>query len=186
MNSGIYKIRNIQNNHIYVGSALDTKKRWNKHRHLLRIGKHHNPHLQNAWVKYGEDNFEFSVLEYCDKQELISKEQEYIDLLRPDYNMIPAGGSRLGMKHSEETKRKLSIAKIGKTSVSWNKGKKGIYSTETLQKMSNARIGIVFSIDHKLNLSKSHKGKTPSLETRKKRSDTMKAFWASKREQESL
>lgn len=123
--SGIYKIRNIQNNHLYIGSAENIKRRWNKHRSDLRKGIHHSSHLQNAFNKYGESNFEFSILEYCEKFELISNEQAWINKLKPEYNIRPTAGSALGMKHSKETR-----AKIG----SWHKGK--TISDEQKQKIS--------------------------------------------------
>jgi group I intron endonuclease len=44
---------------------------------------------------------------------LIQREQYYIDLLNPEYNICKIAGSNLGFKHSEITKEKLSISKKG-------------------------------------------------------------------------
>jgi group I intron endonuclease len=44
----------------------------------------------------------------CDKSEVISREQYYINQLKPEYNILPTAGSLLGFKHSEETIAKLS------------------------------------------------------------------------------
>lgn len=63
MKSGIYKIENKVNGKVYIGSSNSIKRRWQKHKALLRHGKHQNSHLQAAWDKYGEDNFSFSVIE---------------------------------------------------------------------------------------------------------------------------
>jgi group I intron endonuclease len=63
MNTGIYQILNKVNGKSYVGSAVNIKKRWAVHRHTLRNNKN-SPHLQKAWNKYGEESFEFNVLEY--------------------------------------------------------------------------------------------------------------------------
>ena len=180
--SGIYQIRNMVNGHIYIGSAVDVGRRWRTHRRHLRQHIHSNSHLQRAWIRYGEDCFEFSVVEICDDPTLlVEKEQEHIDNKNPQYNILRIAGSVLGFRHSEKTKKKLSDAMKGRASVSWNKGKRGVYSSETLQKMSAARIGMVFSDEHRLNLSNAHKGKpsswkgkTPSAESRKKMSDAHK------------
>jgi hypothetical protein len=59
---GIYQILCIPNGKIYIGSAIDLRARWEQHRHSLRRRDHRNRHLQQAWDKYGESNFEFSVL----------------------------------------------------------------------------------------------------------------------------
>lgn len=179
--SGIYQIKNIQSGNIYVGSAVDISRRWRTHRRLLKKGTHHSSHLQNAWNKYGETSFAFIVVERCDKQDLLTKEQKYIDTWHPAYNTSLVAGSRLGVGQSEETKKIISNAMKGRVSVSWNKGKRGVYSDETIQKMSLARIGMIFSSEHRLNLSKSRKGKpsswkgkTPSDESRKKMSEAHK------------
>jgi hypothetical protein len=46
-------------------------------------------------------------LEFCDKKETLIREQYYIDLLKPEYNILKKAGSPLGFRHSEETKAKL-------------------------------------------------------------------------------
>ena len=43
------------------------------------------------------------ILEYCDSKVLISREQKYLDLLKPEYNILDKAGSSLGFKHSEST-----------------------------------------------------------------------------------
>lgn len=59
----IYKIRNVVNQKFYVGSTTNSKERFRTHRNKLRSGKHHTPHLQAAWGKYGEECFVFEVVE---------------------------------------------------------------------------------------------------------------------------
>ena len=110
MNSGIYSIKNIINGHRYVGSAVDLSARESHHLHHLREGKHSNGHLQNAWNKYGEDVFEFEVLERWEPEFLVSMEQWWMNILRPEYNIAPVAGSSLGRKFSDETIAKLSAA----------------------------------------------------------------------------
>lgn len=59
----IYWIKNTQNGKFYVGSTYQRYVRWKTHKKKLRSGKHHCHHLQAAWNKYGEDAFEFKVIE---------------------------------------------------------------------------------------------------------------------------
>lgn len=112
--SGIYAIINKVNGKLYVGSAIDLKNRWAVHRRALRGNFHHSPRLQNAWNKYGEEAFEFHVLLHVEvKEELISTEQSFFGLLNPFYNIAKIAGSNLGVKASEETRRKMSLAHSG-------------------------------------------------------------------------
>jgi group I intron endonuclease len=80
MITGIYSIKNIVNDKVYVGSATDIKKRWRDHKWYLNHNKHHNSHLQSSWNKYGCDAFEFSILHECGVNELLMKETEYIQI----------------------------------------------------------------------------------------------------------
>lgn len=77
--SGIYGIRNLVNNKIYIGSAINFRKRKNSHFSALKKNRHHNNHLQRAYNKYGNSNFLFFVIEFCDKDVLITREQFYLD-----------------------------------------------------------------------------------------------------------
>ena len=76
---GIYKIENIINNKVYIGSSNNIERRWKEHIRLLNNNEHHSIKLQRAWNKYGENAFEFSVLEECDADRLLYLEQYYID-----------------------------------------------------------------------------------------------------------
>lgn len=101
--SGIYQIRNLLNNKIYVGSAIDFFKRRQLHFGDLRRLKHRNRILQNCVNKHGTDVFIFEVLEFVpNKLNLLSREQFYIDSLNPYYNIFrsSAGGYKWEFKTS--------------------------------------------------------------------------------------
>jgi len=114
MESGIYAIINKLNNKIYVGSTINFKKRWNKHKTELRHRKHHSKHLENAWHLHGEENFEFKILEeVTDLKNLVVKEQKYINLYNSfdennGYNICKFAETVKGVKRSEEEKITLS------------------------------------------------------------------------------
>lgn len=170
MKSGIYKIESRASKNFYIGSAVDVVSRWRQHRHHLNKGTHHSPALQNAWEKYGGDFFEFTVLLYCDKQNLIFFEQRAIDVALPEYNICKIAGSTLGRRASEATRAKLSarvwsaesrekarVASLGNTS---RRGKTG--------KLSAVRSGKPLTKEHKSNIRIANTGHAVSEETKAK------------------
>jgi hypothetical protein len=74
-----------------------------------------------ALLKYGYSGFSLEILEYCEPSEAISREQFFIDLLQPDYNILAIAGSSLGFKQSEETKAKISAANKGENHPNFGK-----------------------------------------------------------------
>ena len=78
-NSGIYKIINLQTGKYYVGSTKDFKKRKQTHFSGLKNNYHPNKHLQNAYNKYGINNFKFEIVEHVEEELLLDIEQSYID-----------------------------------------------------------------------------------------------------------
>ena len=117
MKSGIYLIRNTIDNKIYIGSAYDVIARIKRHISELNKGKHHNKHLKAAWIQYGPAAFSFEILEVCTKQQILSKEKEYLDQygsynLEVGYNILNNAHSFHGLKHSQETKDQMSKSRF--------------------------------------------------------------------------
>jgi group I intron endonuclease len=134
--AGIYKITSsIKPERIYIGSAVDINIRWKKHLSNLRLNKHHSKKLQNHFNKYGEYDFQFSILFECNESELICNEQIYIDKFNPWFNISPTAKSRLGIKVSQETIIKMK----GNNNGHGCKGK--IVSLEARNNMSISHIG---------------------------------------------
>ena len=164
---GIYMIRNLINEKIYIGQSRDIYKRWKQHKSDLNCNRHINEHLQSAWNKYGEENFEFSVLCECEENQLNTLEQYYIFELfsyddRVGYNKNYGGkngrhteeskrrqskalkGKYCGKKcywygkhHSEESRKKISEVIKGKNNPMYGKH----HTKETKEKMSNTKKG---------------------------------------------
>ncbi len=111
---GIYKIENIVNNKIYIGSCSNFNVRKGSHLCLLRQGKHHSVKLQRSFDKYGEINFIITLIEKCEKENLISREQYYIDTLKPFYNICLVAGSTQGRVFTDLHKERLSKSLTGK------------------------------------------------------------------------
>lgn len=79
---GVYQIRNIIDNKVYIGSSYDIASRWTEHQRDLRKNEHKNLHLQNAYNKYGVQNFVYEMLEIIDSgntEEQFSREQYWIN-----------------------------------------------------------------------------------------------------------
>lgn len=115
--TGIYKWTNLVTGKSYVGSAVNLTERFKDYyseKRLRRIILKSRSLIYSSILKYGYSNFNLEVLEYCKPIDLIQREQYYLDLLKPEYNICKTAGSTLGRKHSEITKIKLSIASKGK------------------------------------------------------------------------
>ncbi len=139
--SGVYKIVNKVNGKVYVGSAVNLKQRKYVHLSALRRGAHHSQHLQKAFNKYGEESFNFIVLEIVPEQsKLIEREQYFMDLyhatdIKYGYNICLHAGNTIGIKASGETKRKMSQARRGQNNSFYGRH----HSEETKQKLRITR-----------------------------------------------
>jgi group I intron endonuclease len=119
-NTGVYKILNTITGDFYIGSASRVHKskcfcgfhtRFAKHKNYLDNNKHKNTHLQRSYNKYGKDNFEFKILEFCQPENCLEREQYYMDNLKPTYNIRKiAAGSNLGIIFTKEHCDRISIS----------------------------------------------------------------------------
>jgi len=108
-----------------------------------------------AILKYGYSNFTLDILEYCEPSDLLAREQYYLDLIKPGYNLLSVAGSSLGFKHSEETLDKF---------------KSRVLSDEARANLVASATGRVLSEDTKAKISAARSGIKLSAETRAKMS----------------
>lgn len=106
----IYKIENMLNKDFYIGSSSNLMKRYYTHLNHIRSNKELCKKLVRAVNKYGEENFIFNIIEECSVENVLIREQHYLNELNPKYNIAKIAGSNLGIKRSEETKLKKSIS----------------------------------------------------------------------------
>lgn len=60
---GIFQIRNLTNDKVFVGSTMNLDAIFNRHRFQLDAGNHPSTHLQADWNALGSENFSFEILE---------------------------------------------------------------------------------------------------------------------------
>lgn len=187
MACGIYKITSPSNN-CYVGQAIDFEQRWAKHKRDLKGGRGVNRILQNAFNKYGIDNFEFSVLEELEildpqelKAQLLIREQYWVSLLKPKYNVRHnCVVSNLGVTFgplSEEHRKKIGDAHRGEKNANFGKP----LSEERKLMLRKANLGRPISESHRKRLIEANSGPNHpnwgislSKETKKKISNSLK------------
>jgi len=108
--SGVYRWINKKSGKSYVGSSVNLFFRLRDYltiNYLKREIKLSKRIISMALIKYGYSGFTLEILEYCDVSVLIEREQHYMDLLKPEYNILKIAGSNLGFKHSEVAKTKM-------------------------------------------------------------------------------
>jgi group I intron endonuclease len=125
----------------YIGSAVDFSLRRNVHLNDLRHNKHSCKYLQRIFNECGESSFKFYVLEYVTRlSQLLNREdyflQDWFDFDGELYNGNFVAGSSLGYEHSEKTKLKMRKRKLGKNHPFYGQH----HTEETKRKMSIAAI----------------------------------------------
>lgn len=135
---GIYKILNKANGMFYIGSSNNIIYRWRGHKSELRGNYHANAHLQNAWNKYGEEAFEFIIIEQVnDLNKILETEDIWL-------NKTSCYDKNIGYNIS---------GKAGRPN----------HSRETIEKIRNSKIGYKLSKQHKEKISKSLIGNKRTL-----------------------
>jgi group I intron endonuclease len=67
-----------------------------------------------ALLKHGYSNFSLTIIEYCEPSKCLEREGYYIKEFNSEYNCSKdPTASFSGLKHSDESRKKMSEAKIG-------------------------------------------------------------------------
>ena len=169
--SGIYKIINRLNGKYYVGSSNNIYNRWNQHKFLLMRNSHFNSHLQNAWNKYGANNFLFLPFEKTSVDNLMAAEQKYLDIAYNEqdkcYNQSFASSFPL---HTPQTKEKIRNSLIAYYKIHQNATYGKSPSAHSVERMRKSKTGVKHSDIHRTNISRKLKGLVRSDYTKLKMS----------------
>jgi len=146
--TGIYKWTHIISGKSYVGSAINLSNRLKNYYNLAYLEREiikNNSMIYRALLKYGYSSFKLDILEYCNPNALIEREQYYFDLLKPEYNILKFVRSIKGFKHSKATIKLMRIAKLGSK-----------HSEDTKFKIAanNAQAQSILVTDNRTNISK--------------------------------
>lgn len=168
--AGVYRWTNKDSGKIYVGSSVDLYRRFTNYyniKYITRTAK--SSLICRALLKYGYSKFELDILEYCETENVITREQYYIDLLKPEYNILQVAGSLFGYKHTAETLAKMSEIALNRSDETKAKlreaalGKTYHHTEETKIKLRDAILGIKRSEEtrNKLKSIQSNRKKHP-------------------------
>ena len=158
---GIYRIINLITNISYVGQSIDCNHRWNTHKNDLNNFRHKNLYLQRAWLKYGEQNFKFEVIEKCNIEDLNTREQFWLDFgfaFNNLYNMAVTAENLSGYKQRKEHIDKRIFTRRSNGNFK--------HSEETKEKIRNKLVGKSISEETRAKMSASRKGKRYRLGTK--------------------
>lgn len=171
------------NEKIYIGCTIrGLEKRFQAHKNAHETS---GLALHTAMRKHGTENFTIELIEETETIEQMFQREIYwinkLNTFRGDgYNMTAGGEGAVGCKISEETKKKMSKAHLGKVLSEEHKKKISeaslgkVFSDETKQKLSEALLGKVFSEETRRKMSEAHLGRKISEETRRKMSKAQK------------
>lgn len=156
--AGVYCWINNINDKLYVGSSTNLRTRFYKYYSIKNLSEKRTP-IHNALLKYGYSNFSLVILEYINGNENpIKKEQYYLDLLKPEYNILETAGSSLGYKHSDETLKYFREKRIITDETRENlsiAARERILPQEVRDKISEKRKGIKLSEATRAKISES-------------------------------
>jgi len=138
--SGIYRWVNKESGKCYVGSSTNLSRRLSSYYSFSWLILQKGSYICRALLKYGYYNFALEILEYCEPSKCISREQYYLDLLKPEYNILKTAGSTLGFKHAEETINKFRARKHSEdTKKRISEAHRDKHTEEAKKRMSEAK-----------------------------------------------
>ncbi len=164
INCGIYQIRCLLNNKVYIGSSKEIKKRYKDHLQKLTSGTSKIKYLQKCVNEFGINNFIFEILEEVDEINLGNAERKWImdkDCVYPHGLNGSLGGEsgRRGYKMSQQEKDILSIRLTGEGNPNYGNRWSDEFRKEMSIKFQGRNKGVPKSEEHKQNISESNTGK---------------------------
>lgn len=132
-----------------MGSSVDLSKRLRNYFNISYLSDLKDVMLiYKAILAHGFDGFTLEILEYCEPVNLIKREQYYIDLLKPEYNILKIAGSKLGIRLSEETKAKLKARALSRSEEALTKNREHLKKLNSSQKHKEHLAKLNASLEH--------------------------------------
>lgn len=85
LGSGVYRVNNLITGESYIGSSGTLVQRMNQHFNANFKGAS-NKNLQNSMREFGIKWFSFEIIEHCTPDNILEREQYWVDLLNPEFN----------------------------------------------------------------------------------------------------
>lgn len=174
--AGIYKLTCEVNGKVYIGKSFNINQRLNKHKYDSETLKD-GGYFHRALIKHGWDSFKVEILEIIkdfDKSKdgtiLLEKEAAYIRSYnttneKVGYNICEYSTDRVGLKHTEETKKKMSNSHTGKKLTEETKKKMSKpKSQEIKDKIRKTQKGRTLTDEHKENIRRGCLGRVRTKE----------------------
>lgn len=109
--SGVYIIINNITEKIYIGSSIDLGRRLSVYFTNSFSVRNKTMVISRALAKHGHLNFSVGILEYCQPDVRIERENYYFGLLKPEYNVLKVAGSPpIIQVHTTSTRLKMSLS----------------------------------------------------------------------------
>jgi len=136
--SGIYMWTNLINDKRYVGSSENLKIRFSQYFNVNHLNRSNYMYICRALLKHDYSNFKLEILEYCEPEKCLEKEDYYLKKLKPEYNIsLNPSAPFSGRQHSDESKTIMSDAKSGENHPNYGK----TLDNKTKQKISESKKG---------------------------------------------
>lgn len=168
---GVYRIVSLIDGRIYIGSTKNIQVRIQKHRHCLKKGTHRSDILQSHHKTNGPDCIQFELIELCAKDQLLTREQHYLDLHQPfepvGFNQCRIAGTVKGYKHTDSDRLKMSKGRTGiKMSDQFCENRRKVWQNrkhlpESIEKMKASQANKRYSEEARKNMSLAHQGVGP-------------------------
>lgn len=204
LKSGIYQIKSKINGKIYIGSTVNLKRRKNEHFCSFYSNTHYNSYLQNHYNKYGLSDLLFEIVEFCSRKDLILREQYWIDILKPEFNIAKdAKSPMMGKHHTKESKLKTrkhhleyyqtkkgkeSIQKFKISKAIFYQSKEGVLLKQKISRINSGKNSPMKVIKNRKINSEGHKQfyqTEQGKEVIRKHSEYMKKFYQTERGKEN-
>lgn len=183
----LYKITNLLNNKVYIGQSIEPAARW-KH-HIAYANQEKKPqYIHRAMAKYGVENFVFEIIAGSANRENADEVEKQLIIQydsrahQSGYNIKPGG---MTFRHSEETRKKLSISYTKYLKENGHPGQGKKRTPEQRARLSEALKNRedYFTPELRQRMSDSHKGKKQPQEQIDKKTQSLAETNARKLEQ---